>query len=90
MSSGLRIGRQRQAAPSTGPCAGDEQVRVGRAHRSSFRPDPVWSVLSLERVVDFEPMIDMVDSRRRVYIARGVEKAGEPTEKDEAAHMVWV
>jgi 8-oxo-dGTP pyrophosphatase MutT (NUDIX family) len=44
----------------------------------------------LERVVDFEPMIGMVDSRHHVYIARGVEKAGEPTEKNEAAHMEWV
>jgi hypothetical protein len=51
----------------------------------------MWpSALSLERVVDFEPMIGMVDSRHRVYIARGVEKAGEPTEKNEAAHMEWV
>ncbi|MFB7649335.1 NUDIX hydrolase [Streptomyces sp. NPDC056084] len=44
----------------------------------------------LERVVDFEPMIGTCTSPHHVYIARGVEKAGEPTEKNEAAHMEWV
>lgn len=44
----------------------------------------------LERVVDFEPMIGTCTSPHHVYIARGVEKAGEPTEKNEAAHLEWV
>lgn len=44
----------------------------------------------LERVVDFEPMIGTVTSPHHVYIARGVEKVGEPTEKNEAAHTEWV
>ncbi|MEU3399364.1 NUDIX hydrolase [Streptomyces filamentosus] len=44
----------------------------------------------LEHVVAFEPMIGTCNSPHHVYIARGVEKAGEPTEKNEAAHMEWV
>ncbi|MCZ1012103.1 NUDIX hydrolase [Streptomyces lydicus] len=45
---------------------------------------------TLERVVAFEPMIGTVASQHFVFIARGVEKVGEPTEKNEAAHMKWV
>ena len=44
----------------------------------------------LERVVDFEPMIGTVTSAHHIYIARGVEKAGEPSETNEAARLEWV
>ncbi|MFF2571090.1 NUDIX hydrolase [Streptomyces sp. NPDC058084] len=44
----------------------------------------------LERVVDFEPMIGTVTSPHHIYIARGVEKVGEPTEKNEAARLEWI
>ncbi|MEV1042970.1 NUDIX hydrolase [Streptomyces sp. NPDC050204] len=48
------------------------------------------TTLPLERVVDFEPMIGTVTSPHHVYIARGVEKIGEPTEKNEAARLEWI
>ncbi|MEV5454256.1 NUDIX hydrolase [Streptomyces sp. NPDC052535] len=44
----------------------------------------------LEHVVTFEPMIGTVTSPHYVYVARGVEKAGEPTEKNESAHSEWI
>ncbi|MER0476931.1 NUDIX hydrolase [Streptomyces sp. Edi2] len=44
----------------------------------------------LEHVVTFQPMIGTVASAHHVYVARGVEKAGEPTEKNEAARTEWI
>ncbi|MFI0219115.1 NUDIX domain-containing protein [Streptomyces lydicus] len=44
----------------------------------------------LEFVVDFEPMIGTVASAHHVYVARGVERVGEPTEKNESARIEWI
>lgn len=44
----------------------------------------------LEHVATFEPMIGTVTSPHYVYVVRGVEKAGEPTEKNESARSEWV
>jgi len=45
---------------------------------------------SLEHLVTFEPMIGMVKCPHHVYLGRGAEKVGEPTEKTEMERMQWV
>ena len=45
---------------------------------------------SLRKVVTYEPLIGMVASPHHVYVGRNPEKAGEPTEVDEAASSQWV
>ncbi|MGX5185757.1 NUDIX hydrolase [Streptomyces avermitilis] len=45
---------------------------------------------ALEHVVTYEPMIGTVTSPHYIYVARGVEKVAEPTEKNEAQRRAWV
>jgi 8-oxo-dGTP pyrophosphatase MutT (NUDIX family) len=45
---------------------------------------------TLEHLVTFEPMIGMVTTPHHVFIARGAERVGEPTEKTEMQRMEWV
>src|SRR3954454_10098293 len=44
----------------------------------------------LEHVVDFEPAIGMVRNRHHVFVGRGAEQVGEPTEQTEMQCMEWV
>jgi 8-oxo-dGTP pyrophosphatase MutT (NUDIX family) len=45
---------------------------------------------SIEHLVTFEPMIGMVSDPHHVFIGRGAERIGEPTEKTEMQRMEWV
>jgi 8-oxo-dGTP pyrophosphatase MutT (NUDIX family) len=45
---------------------------------------------TIEHLVTFEPMIGMVNNPHHVFIARGAEHVGEPTEKTEMQRMDWV
>jgi 8-oxo-dGTP pyrophosphatase MutT (NUDIX family) len=45
---------------------------------------------SLEHVVTFQPMIGTLDSPHHVFIARGADHIGEPTEKTEMQRMEWI
>lgn len=49
-----------------------------------------WRPAQLEHVVTFQPMIGMVDSPHNIYVGRGAEKVGEPTDLEEAGHVQWV
>jgi 8-oxo-dGTP pyrophosphatase MutT (NUDIX family) len=49
-----------------------------------------WRPAALEHVVTFQPMIGMVDSPHEIYVGRGAEKVGEPTDVEEAGHVQWV
>lgn len=49
-----------------------------------------WRPLALDHVVTFQPMIGMVDSPHEIYIGRGAEKVGAPTDVEEAGHVQWV
>jgi 8-oxo-dGTP pyrophosphatase MutT (NUDIX family) len=44
----------------------------------------------LEHLVTFEPMIGMVKCPHHVYLGRGAELVGEPTEKTEMERMQWI
>lgn len=45
---------------------------------------------NIEHLVTFEPMIGMVSTPHHVFVARGAERIGEPTEKTEMQRMEWV
>jgi 8-oxo-dGTP pyrophosphatase MutT (NUDIX family) len=49
-----------------------------------------WRPAGLEHVVTFQPMIGMVDSPHEIFVGRGAEKVGEPTDLEEAGHVQWV
>jgi 8-oxo-dGTP pyrophosphatase MutT (NUDIX family) len=45
---------------------------------------------SLEHLVTFEPMIGMLNCPHHVFLGRGAEQVGGPTETTEMARMEWV
>jgi len=45
---------------------------------------------SLEHLVSFQPMVGMVDSEHHVFLARGADRIGEPTELTEAQRLQWI
>jgi 8-oxo-dGDP phosphatase len=49
-----------------------------------------WRPLTVEHLVSFQPMPGMVDTPHDVYLARGAEHIGEPTDREEAARVAWV
>jgi len=49
-----------------------------------------WRPKSLEHVVTYQPMVGMVDSPHEIFVGRGAEKVGEPTDLEEAGHIEWV
>lgn len=51
---------------------------------TGWRPGPV------EHVTSYQPMIGMVDSPHDVFVARGAEKVGEPTDAEEAGEVAWI
>jgi 8-oxo-dGTP pyrophosphatase MutT (NUDIX family) len=49
-----------------------------------------WRPSNVEHLVSFQPMPGMVDTPHEVYLARGAEHIGEPTDREEAARVAWV
>ncbi|MEV7613962.1 NUDIX domain-containing protein [Streptomyces sp. NPDC089799] len=49
-----------------------------------------WRPGLIEHVVSYQPMIGMVDSPHEIFVARGAEKVGEPTDAEEAGEVAWV
>jgi len=51
---------------------------------TGWRPGP------LVRLAEFQPMPGMVDTPHEIFMARGAEQVGEPTDAEEAALIRWV
>lgn len=49
-----------------------------------------WRPDALERVVTYQPMVGMVDSPHEIFVGRGAQHVGDPTEVEEAGHVEWV
>lgn len=49
-----------------------------------------WRPAALERVASYQPMVGMVDSPHDIFIGRGAERVGDPTDAEEAGHVEWV
>ncbi|MFF7153110.1 NUDIX domain-containing protein [Streptomyces sp. NPDC008139] len=49
-----------------------------------------WRPTALEHVVTFQPMVGMVDSPHEIFVGRGAERVGSPTDLEEAGHVEWV
>ncbi|MGW1711253.1 NUDIX domain-containing protein [Streptomyces sp. NPDC002206] len=49
-----------------------------------------WRPDSLDHVVTFQPMIGMVDSPHAIYVGKGAQHVGDPTDIEEAGHVAWV
>jgi 8-oxo-dGTP pyrophosphatase MutT (NUDIX family) len=49
-----------------------------------------WRPRNLEHLVTFEPMIGMITTPHHVYLARGAERVGDPTEVNEMQQLRWI
>ncbi|MGR3934947.1 NUDIX domain-containing protein [Streptomyces sp. BRA346] len=49
-----------------------------------------WRPDSLEHVVTYQPMVGMVDSPHEIFVGRGAQRIGDPTDIEEAGHVEWV
>ncbi|MGW1564598.1 NUDIX domain-containing protein [Streptomyces sp. NPDC002144] len=49
-----------------------------------------WRLGDVEHVVTYQPMVGMVDSPHEIFVARGAEQVGEPSDAEEAGRVEWV
>ncbi|MFB8403091.1 NUDIX domain-containing protein [Streptomyces sp. NPDC055912] len=49
-----------------------------------------WRTGPVEHVVSYQPTIGMVDSPHEIFVARGAEKVGEPTDAEGAGEIAWI
>ncbi|BDM66712.1 hypothetical protein HEK616_01990 [Streptomyces nigrescens] len=49
-----------------------------------------WRPKSVEHIVTYQPMVGMVDSPHEIFVGRGAEQVGDPTDLEEAGHIAWV
>ncbi|MFJ2178116.1 GntR family transcriptional regulator [Streptomyces sp. NPDC087851] len=49
-----------------------------------------WRPTSLDHVLTYQPMVGMVDSPHEIFVGRGAEHVGPPTDLEEAGHVEWV
>lgn len=55
-----------------------------------MREETGFRAATIERLLEFEPMVGMVDSPHHLFLARGLERIGEPTEVNESARQQWI
>ncbi|MFF1482994.1 NUDIX domain-containing protein [Streptomyces sp. NPDC058301] len=55
-----------------------------------FEEETGWRPQFLEHVVTYQPMVGMVDSPHEIFVGRGAEHIGDPTDVEEAGHVAWV
>ncbi|MBK1785001.1 NUDIX hydrolase [Prauserella cavernicola] len=49
-----------------------------------------WRPLNVEPLVTMQPMVGSADAENLLYLARGAERIGEPTDINEAERVSWV
>jgi 8-oxo-dGTP pyrophosphatase MutT (NUDIX family) len=68
----------------------DEGESPAEAAAREIEEETGYRPRGVEHLVTFEPMIGMVNAPHHVFIARGAERVGEPTEKTEMQRMEWI
>jgi 8-oxo-dGTP pyrophosphatase MutT (NUDIX family) len=68
----------------------DEGEDPAQAAAREIEEETGYRPRNIEHLVTFEPMIGMVNTPHHVFMARGAERIGEPTEKTEMQRMEWV
>lgn len=49
-----------------------------------------WRPRALTHLITFQPMVGMVDTPHELYVGRGAEHIGEPTDREEAGRVGWI
>ncbi|MGA5444443.1 NUDIX domain-containing protein [Streptomyces griseoincarnatus] len=68
----------------------DEGESPADTARREVEEETGWRPKNLDHVVSYQPMVGMVDSPHEIFVGRGAERVGEPTDQEEAGHIEWV
>lgn len=68
----------------------DDGEKPAAAAAREVEEETGYRLHDLEHLVTFEPVVGMVRSPHHVYVARGAEQAGQPTETNEMQRMTWI
>lgn len=68
----------------------DKDEDGAAAAAREVREETGWQSAPLEHAVSFQPMVGMVDTPHEIYVGRGAELVGEPTDLEEAARIDWI
>ncbi|MFR0356915.1 NUDIX domain-containing protein [Streptomyces sediminimaris] len=49
-----------------------------------------WRPDALKHVITYQPMVGMVDSPHEIFVGRGAEHVGDPTDIEESGYVAWV
>jgi 8-oxo-dGTP pyrophosphatase MutT (NUDIX family) len=66
----------------------DEDPAVSAARE--VEEETGWRPRSIEYLLSFQPMVGAADSENHVYLARGADYIGEPTDINEAEKLRWI
>ena len=67
---------------------GDEDPAVTAARE--VEEETGWRPHSLNRILEYQPMVGMVDSPHEIYVGRGAIQVGEPEGGEEAGIVKWI
>lgn len=75
-----------------GPRIAADRLHLLRKHVYTWEVEEEtgWRPGRLKPITTFQPMVGMVDSPHEVFIGRGAERIGEPTDAEEDGHAEWV
>jgi 8-oxo-dGTP pyrophosphatase MutT (NUDIX family) len=68
----------------------DEGETPEQAARREVEEETGYRARTLEHLVTFEPMIGMLNCPHHVFLGRGAERLGDPTDSTEMDRMEWV
>ncbi|GAA4656298.1 NUDIX hydrolase [Streptomyces chumphonensis] len=63
------------------------------AHATALREveeETGWRPEVLDHLVTYQPMVGMVDSPHEVFVGRGAQHVGDPTDIEEAGRVAWI
>jgi 8-oxo-dGTP pyrophosphatase MutT (NUDIX family) len=61
-----------------------------QAARRELQEETGWAVSEITQTLTFQPAIGIADSEHHVFVGRGPDKVGPPTDLDEADEVSWV
>lgn len=68
----------------------DEQEDPAVTAAREVEEETGWRPLTMERLLAFQPMVSTLDAENIVFLARGAEYVGEPTDINEAERVAWI
>jgi 8-oxo-dGTP pyrophosphatase MutT (NUDIX family) len=68
----------------------DEGEDLASAAAREVEEETGWRPRSVDFLLSFQPMVGAADSENHLYLARGADYIGEPTDMNEAEKLRWI